>query len=81
MPTKTVDVAEAQAHLAELLALVATGTEIVLTQGDTSLARLVPPEAAAPSPAASGKLRIPGLYPGEIWTSDDFDDPLHIDIA
>ncbi len=73
MTTKTVDVTDTQVTLAALLALVAQGTEIVLTQGDTPLARIVPPDAP---PATPAKPRIAGLFPGEIWTSDDFDDPL-----
>jgi prevent-host-death family protein len=69
MQTKTVDVHEAQAHLAELLSLVTAGTEIILTEGSTPLARIVP-IARAPTP------RVAGLHPGAIWTSEDFDEPL-----
>jgi len=42
MQTKTVDVHEAQTHLAERLSLVTAGTEIILTAGNTPLARIVP---------------------------------------
>ena len=42
MQTKTVDVHEAQIDLVELLSLVASGTEIILTEGSTPLARIVP---------------------------------------
>ncbi len=69
MPTKTVDVREAQMSLKELLSLVVEGTEIVLTEGSTPLARLVP--IASPTTP-----RIAGLHTGAIWTSDDFDEPL-----
>lgn len=69
MPTKTINVLEAQMSLQELLSLVLEGTEIVLTEGSTPLARLVP----IASPTTS---RIAGLHPGAIWTSDDFDEPL-----
>ena len=69
MPTKTVDVREAQISLQELLALVRGGTEIVFTEGNTPLARLVP--LASPSTP-----RMAGLHTGAIWTSDDFDEPL-----
>jgi prevent-host-death family protein len=52
MQTKTVDVHEAQPHLVELLSLVTTGTEIILTEGSTPLARIVPmAEATNASPA------------------------------
>ncbi len=65
MLTKTVDVEENETTLQDLLALVRDGAEVLLTEGDTPLARLVP----------ASKSRIPDLYPG-IWMSDDFDDPL-----
>ncbi len=69
MPTKTINVLEAQMSLQELLSLVLEGTEIVLTEGSTPLARLVP--IASPTTP-----RIAGLHPGAIWTSNDFDEPL-----
>jgi len=64
MTTKTVDVKETQPSLEELLTLVQKGVEIILTEGPTPVARLVPVEP-----------RIPDLYPG-MWMSDDFNDPL-----
>src|SRR4051812_6546425 len=73
MTTKTVDVAEAQGKLVELLALVAGGTEIALTEGEMPIARIVPQPAPPP---ASGKPRIPGLQAGEVWMSADFDEPM-----
>jgi antitoxin (DNA-binding transcriptional repressor) of toxin-antitoxin stability system len=69
MQTKTVDVHEAQTHLVELLSLVSAGTEIILTEGNTPLARIVP-LGGVTTP------RIAGLHPGVIWTSEDFDEPL-----
>lgn len=69
MSTKMVDVHEAQINLQELLFLVRGGTEIVLTEGSTPLARLVPIASSIPR-------RIAGLHVGGIWTSDDFDQPL-----
>ena len=59
MPTKTVDVREAQISLQELLALVRGGTEIVFTEGNTPLARLV----SLASPSAP---RMAGLDAGAI---------------
>jgi antitoxin (DNA-binding transcriptional repressor) of toxin-antitoxin stability system len=58
MQTKTVDVHEAQTHLVELLSLVTAGTEIILTEGSTPLARIVPVTGSAP--------RVAGLHPGAI---------------
>lgn len=69
MSTNTIEVDKAQPHLKELLSLVVTGTEIVLTEGSTPIARLVP--IALPTIP-----RVSGLHPGAIWTSDDFDEPL-----
>lgn len=59
MPTKTINVLEAQMSLQELLSLVLKGAEIVLTEGSTPLARLVP--IASPTMP-----RIAGLHPGAI---------------
>ena len=69
MQTKTIDVYEAQTRLPELLSFVAAGAEIVLTEGSTPIARLVP--LAPPI-----KPRMAGLHSGAIWTSEDFDEPL-----
>ncbi len=67
MVTKTVDVAEGEPTLSDLLSLARQGVEVLLVQNDTPLARLVPATADGPG-------RIPGLHPGAIRTSDDFDD-------
>ena len=45
------------------------GTEIILTEGSTPLARIV-------SMARATTPRVAGLHPGAIWTSEDFDEPL-----
>ena len=69
MTTKSIEIHEAQQHLAELVAQVASGTEIILLDGQTPRARLVPitPHAAQ---------RVPGLHTGSITMSPDFDQPL-----
>jgi len=69
MPTKTIDVQKAQADLRSLIAQVTTGTEIVLTDGTTPVARIVRADG-------SPKSRTVGLHPGAMRTSDDFDEPL-----
>lgn len=71
MTTKTVDIQDAPAQFAELLSLVAAGTEVILTDGATPLARLVPLNGP-PAP------RIAGLHAhlGPAWMSADFDEPL-----
>jgi antitoxin (DNA-binding transcriptional repressor) of toxin-antitoxin stability system len=45
------------------------GNEVIIADDDKPLARLVPI-------SESKQLRIPGLNRGEIWTSEDFDEPL-----
>ena len=73
METKTIEVSAAQAQLSELLSLVAEGTEIILTDGERPLARIV--QISEPQLDGSPKQRIAGLhaYAGAAWTSDDFD--------
>jgi len=65
MLTRTIDVRKEPPDLQGLLSLVAQGTEVVLTEGDTPIARLVP----------VGK-RVAGLHAGAILTGEDFDEPL-----
>jgi antitoxin (DNA-binding transcriptional repressor) of toxin-antitoxin stability system len=69
MATKTIDIREAEKNLAEILSWVTAGTEVILTQDTTPVVRMVP-IVSTDSP------RVPGLHPGAIWTSDDFDEPL-----
>ncbi|HXO20493.1 MAG TPA: toxin-antitoxin (TA) system antitoxin [Thermoanaerobaculia bacterium] len=74
MTAKTVDVRETQATLAELVSQVAEGAQIILTEGDKPIARLVPISLAT-------KPRVPGLHAGSVWTSDDFDELLPEEVA
>lgn len=69
MTTKTGDVQDAQHQLADLLAQVAAGDEIILTEDHQPRARLV---AITPSSIR----RVPGLHAGSMTTSPDFDAPL-----
>jgi antitoxin (DNA-binding transcriptional repressor) of toxin-antitoxin stability system len=69
MTTKSVEIHEAQQQLAELVAQVATGTEIILLDGQTPRARLVPITSQAVQ-------RVPGLHAGSMTMSPDFDQPL-----
>ncbi|HKQ08233.1 MAG TPA: toxin-antitoxin (TA) system antitoxin [Blastocatellia bacterium] len=69
MSSKTVDIHDEKATLSELVSLALEGNEIILTEDDRPLARLIPI-------SESKQFRTPGLNRGEIWTSEDFDDPL-----
>lgn len=66
--THTVNVDEARARLSDLVAMAQAGAEIVITEGDKPVARLV---SLAPK-----RTRVPGLNRGQVWTSGDFDDEL-----
>lgn len=67
--TKTVDVRDAQAQLPELLTLALEGNEVIISEGDKPLARLVPV-------MTSKRKRVAGLNRGAILMNDDFDEPL-----
>jgi len=69
MPTKTIDVNEAQTRLPELVSSVETGAEIILTKDNTPVARLVPLAIAIMN-------RVAGLHAGASWLSPDFNAPL-----
>jgi len=69
MPTKTIDMHEAQMSLNELVSLVSEGIEVIFTEDSKPIARMLP----IMEPITS---RIAGLHTGAIWTSDDFDEPL-----
>ena len=69
MQRKTIDIHEAKTDLAELLSLVSSGTEVLLTEGSTPHARIVP----VVSPTTP---RVAGLHVGAIQTREDFDEPM-----
>lgn len=66
---KTIDIDRGEFSLSEVVRLIKEGTELLLLENETPLARLTPVD----SPKFERK---PGLFAGQIWISDDFDDPL-----
>lgn len=68
MTTTTIDISKTPVQLSELLSLSRAGAEVVIAEGDTILARLIP--------VAQDKPRIGSLHPHSIAVSDDFDAPL-----
>lgn len=62
---------EAKTHLSKLVKRVQAGEEIIITNGKTPAARLVPID----KPPALKERRFGGLK-GKIWIADDFDAPL-----
>ena len=69
MATKIVDIHDTEITIAEWLRLVQEGDELVITDDDHPLARLMPVDAPP-------HRRVAGLNRGQIWTSEDFDEPL-----
>jgi len=65
MLTKTMNIHTTPKDWKELLSQVLMGTEIIFTENDTPVARLVP----------VGQ-RIAGLHAKTVWVRDDFDKPL-----
>jgi len=70
METKLIDVKKENMPLQKLLELVASGLDVVLTEGKSPVVRLVPVSRKVK------KERVLGLSKGQIWVSPDFDDPL-----
>jgi antitoxin (DNA-binding transcriptional repressor) of toxin-antitoxin stability system len=66
--TTAIDVRELPARLDEAIALASAGGEVILVDGTSPRARLVPIVPVPP--------RIPGLHPGAIQLAPDFDAPL-----
>jgi len=64
----SIDIRELPSRVADIRGM-SPADEIVVTDGDKPLARLVP------LPPVSGQ-RVPGLHPGAMEMSPDFNDPL-----
>lgn len=65
-----VSIAEAKAKFSELIRRAEAGEEILVTRHGKIVARVLPPEAKVRKPPLLGALK------GQIWTTDDFDEPL-----
>lgn len=66
-----IDVARAKREFDQLLERVSQGEEVLITKKDQPIARLT-----APSSSSKTKERQFGSVEGEIWMSEDFDEPL-----
>jgi prevent-host-death family protein len=66
--SETVTVTEAKTQLSSLIERVRGGEEIVIRRGAHPVAKIV-------AYTAEAKPRQPGALRGQIWMSDDFDEP------
>ena len=66
---QTVTVAEAAEKLTDLIDAALRGEEIVITKGDRII-KLTPEQPVKRYPAKAGTAK------GQVWMSDDFDEPL-----
>ena len=72
---KTIEMTEATS-LKDVVALAREEAEVVLTQGQQPVARVVRITGSPASQAATPQRRKLGLHPGAWEVSDDFDEPL-----
>jgi antitoxin (DNA-binding transcriptional repressor) of toxin-antitoxin stability system len=67
--TETIAIQDVPARWSELVASAMAGNEILVVEGDVPRLKLIA------LPHTSGK-RVPGLHPGAMKMTDDFDEPL-----
>ena len=70
MPDKTLDITQLPDHLLDLLSDIQNQIEVTLTRDGVPLAKVVPLSTKPPI------IPQPGLHPGSMIMSDDFDEPL-----
>ena len=68
-----VDITEANTQLQQLLAIAMKGEEVIITQGDQAIAKLV---AVRDTSLPEKPRRQFGSMKDVIWVADDFDAPL-----
>jgi antitoxin (DNA-binding transcriptional repressor) of toxin-antitoxin stability system len=70
----TIDINRTPPSLDDLLKLTQAGDEVLLTRDGQPIARVTP--AQPPMGASQLQPRNLELFPGGVWMSDDFNDPL-----
>ena len=71
----TVPLQEAQAKLPELIRQLASGEEVIITENDQPVARIVPPTATA---ARKPQRKLGTLRGTVLYMAPDFDAPLDV---
>lgn len=66
-----VNMHEAKSQLSKLVARAEAGEEVVIARDGKPAVRLTPVQ-----PAENWAQRVAGTLKGQIWMSDDFDDPM-----
>ena len=64
-----IDISQAKTQLEELVEKASQGEEVVITRGDGAAFKLIPALEAEAQPRF-------GSAKGQVWMSDDFDEPL-----
>ncbi|BAM04747.1 type II toxin-antitoxin system Phd/YefM family antitoxin [Phycisphaera mikurensis] len=62
----------AKTHLSKLVAAAEAGEDVVIARAGKPVVRMIPFE----KPDTGFDFRVPDQFTGEIWMSDDFDDPV-----
>ena len=73
------EMTDAKDRLTELVDRARSGEEIVLADAGKPVVKLGPADAAARAVSfddSNPRLRMHGMFEGQIWMSDDFADPL-----
>ena len=65
-----IDVSQAKSQLEELVEKASQGEKVVITRGDGAAFKLVPTFEGKPTRPRFGSAK------GQVWMSDDFDEPL-----
>jgi antitoxin (DNA-binding transcriptional repressor) of toxin-antitoxin stability system len=66
---RTMTVRDIQTHLPQILSMISAGDEVIISENDKPLAKIVPIQK-------KGDKRVAGLNKGKIQVSPDFDDDL-----
>ncbi len=67
---QSITVAEAAQKLPDLIDAALRGEEVVITKGELSVVKLIPANPFRRYPAKAGSAK------GQVWMSEDFDEPL-----
>jgi prevent-host-death family protein len=73
---QTINIYEAKAHFSRLVERAAAGEEIIVAKAGKPVAKLVPYQQETLEERRARRAAFFGCLKGQVWVSDDFDDPL-----